>query len=132
MKIELLIKKLEMMKSKAIILFIFFLLFISFSCGKDDIEKGIDCVAESVNVHLKHTADATNAKKIDFVIDYTGTYTFKSVKWTFGDGTTETVNGKTVSHTYTTAGTFTVKADVAIQNGKTICTSSPTKSVTVN
>jgi hypothetical protein len=120
------------MKTKITAFFIVLVLFLSLSCAKDDISKGIDCVAESILVKLKHTADVTNAKKIDFVIDYSGTYTFKSVKWTFGDGTTETVTTKSTSHTYGAGGTFMVKADVTIQNGKETCTSSPTKSVTIN
>ena len=124
--------KVKIMKIKLPILFAVIILFLNFSCSKDDISKGIDCVAESFFVKLKHTTDATNTKKVDFVIDYTGTYTLSSVKWTFGDGTTETITGNTVSHVYSGAGTFTVKADVTIKNGKETCTSSPTKSITVN
>lgn len=120
------------MKIRTAILFIGMMLFLNFSCSKDDISKGIDCVAESFFIKLKHTTDATNTKKVDFVIDYTGTYTLSSVKWTFGDGSTETVSGNTISHIYSGAGTFTVKADVTIKNSKESCTSSPTKSITVN
>jgi PKD repeat protein len=120
------------MKAKITILFAIVTLFLNFSCSKDDISKGIDCVGESLFMKLKHTADPTNTKKINYEIEYTGSYTLSSVKWTFGDGTTETVNGTTVSHTYTTAGTFTVKAEVTIKKDKESCTSSPTKSVTVN
>ena len=119
------------MKNTAIVIGSVLALFISFSCG-DELEKGIDCVAESTFVQLKHTADATNENKIDYKIEYSGTYTLTSVKWTFGDGTTETINGNTVSHTYASAGTYTVKADVTIRKGGNRCTSSPTKSVTVN
>lgn len=120
------------MKTKSIILFIAAILLLGFSCSKSDIEKGIDCVSEAIFIKLKHTTDAANAKKINYEIEYTGSYTFTSVKWTFGDGTAETVTTKTGSHTYPAAGTFTVKADVTIKNGKNSCTSSPTKSVTVN
>ncbi|MBF4492577.1 PKD domain-containing protein [Flavobacterium sp. JLP] len=120
------------MKIKAINLFVITVLVLSFSCSKSDIERGIDCVAESTFIKLKHTADATNTKIINYEIEYTGTYALTSVKWTFGDGTTQTVSGKTVSHTYATGGTFAVKADVTIKKDKQTCTSSPTKSVTVN
>lgn len=102
------------------------------SCSKSDIEKGIDCFGESFFMKFKHTTDPANAKKVDFVAKYTGEYEFQSVKWTFGDGTSETTTGKTVSHTYTTAGTYNVKADITIKHGKASCTSSPIKSVTVN
>ena len=120
------------MKTKATILFIAILMLVSYSCSKSDIEKGIDCIAESVFIKLKHTTDATNVKIVNYEIEYTGTYELKSVKWTFGDGTAQTVTGKTISHTYAAAGTFTVRADVTIAKGKESCTSSPTKTVTVN
>jgi len=120
------------MKFKAIILIVVVALLISFSCSKSDIEKGIDCVAESVFVKLKNSTDATNIKKMNYEIEYTGSYTLSSVKWTFGDGTTETVTGTTVSHIYPAAGTYTVKADVTIKKDKESCTSSPTRSVTIN
>jgi hypothetical protein len=119
-------------------MFIAVVLLVSFSCGKDDIEKGVDCVAESLYVKIHNKTDETNIKKLDYSIEYTGTYTLKSVTWTFGDGTpSQTVavpSGTTssISHIYTTAGTYTVKADVTVQNGKSNCTSSPTRSITVN
>jgi hypothetical protein len=120
------------MKTKITILFAIVTLFLNFSCSKDEISKGIDCVAESFFVKLKNETDATNPKKVDFVINYTGTYTLSSVKWTFGDGSTETVAGNTVSHIYSGAGTFEIRADVNITNGKETCTSSHTRSITVN
>jgi len=106
-------------------------LILNFSCGKDDIEKGIDCVAESIYQKVKHTADATDPKKINFSVEYTGDKTLKSVKWTFGDGT-PSVEGVSVSHTYSAAGTYQVKADITVAEGNGTCTSSPVKSVTVN
>ncbi len=120
------------MKAKITILFVATILFLNFSCSKDDVKKGIDCVAESLNVHLKNTTDPANAKKMDYAIDYTGSYTLTSVVWTYGDGTTETVTGPTVSHIYPAAGTYTVKAVVNIKNGNETCSSSPTRSVTIN
>lgn len=120
------------MKTKFKILFIATVLLLGFSCSKSDLDKGIDCFGESFFMKFKHTTDPVNAKKVDFVVDYTGSYEFKSVTWTFGDGTTETTNSKIISHTYTTAGTYNVKADITIQDGKAACTASPIKSVTVN
>lgn len=119
------------MKKKFTFLFIAALAFLSFSCG-DDLEKAFDCAGENLLLEIGHTADAANSKKIDYELKYTGEYTVKSVKWTFGDGTTQNVSGSTVSHTYATGGTFAVKADVTLKNGSSSCTSAHSKSVTVN
>src|SRR6187402_1235375 len=119
------------MKTKLKILFAVVVLFFNFSCNKDEVKAPIDCFGESLFIKLKHTTDATNPKKINYEIEYTGSFTFSSVRWTFGDGTTETVSSTTVSHTYTEAGTFTVKADVTIKKDDETCTSSPVKNVTV-
>lgn len=120
------------MKIKTTILFVAVALLLNFSCSKEDISHGIDCVGESFFMKIKHTTDATNTKKIAFAIEYSGVYTIKSIKVSFGDGISETITGNVVSHEYATAGTFTVRADITIQKGKENCTSSPTKSVTVN
>lgn len=120
------------MRKRITILFVTLLSVLSFSCG-DDLENAIDCVTESALLQLNHTTDATNAKEIDYEIKYTGEYTVSSVKWSFGDGSAEqTVNGKTVSHTYTAAGTYTVKADITIKKGSSSCNQSKSKTVTVN
>lgn len=120
------------MKIRVAILFIGMMLFLNFSCSKDDVSKGIDCFAEDLFIKVKHTTDATNPKKVDFVIEYTGKHTLSSVKWTFGDGTTQTVTGNTVSHIYSGAGTFQLRADITIKSDSGTCTTSPTRSVTVN
>ncbi|TPG36390.1 PKD domain-containing protein [Flavobacterium pectinovorum] len=120
------------MKTKFKIVCIVAVLVLGYSCSKSDVEKGIDCFGESFFMKFKHTTDPANVKKVDFVVDYTGSYEFKSVKWNFGDGTSETTTSKTLSHIYTTAGTYNVKADITIQHGKATCTASPIKSVTVN
>lgn len=129
--------KINVMKSKSPILMIAALFVLSISCSKSDIDKGLDCVGESLFEKVKHSTDATNPKKIDFTVEYSGTNTLKSVKFTFGDGTpAETVaaTGTTVSisHVYSAAGTYTAKADITVQNGGATCTSSPTRSITVN
>lgn len=128
------------MKKSATILCFVALLTLSLSCEHElekALDKGIDCVEESLFEKVKHTTDATNPKKIDFTVEYSGKNTLKTVKWTFGDGTpAETVaaTGTTVSisHIYSAAGTYTVKADITVQNGGGSCTSSPTRTVTVN
>ena len=122
------------MKKIATILSLAALLTVSLSCEKDierAIDKGSDCAAESLYEKVVHTADATNPKKINFSVEYTGKKTLKSVKWTFGDGT-PSVEGVSVSHTYSAAGTYQVKADITVAEGNGTCTSSPVKSVTVN
>jgi len=45
---------------------------------------------------------------MNYSVEYTGTGTLSSVKWTFGDGTTG--DGTTVTHTYNAAGTYEAKA----------------------
>lgn len=124
------------MKKIATIFILALVFFISNSCSKHDDEAIVDCFGESLLVSLKHSADGTNAKLINYSIEYGGSNTVSSVKWTFGDGTpAQTVNSATgaVSHTYATAGTFEVKADVTLgKGGGGSCTVSPKKNVTVN
>lgn len=130
-------KKNNIMKSKSPILMIAALFVLSISCSKSDIENGIDCVGESLFEKVKNTTDPTNPKKVDFAVEYSGTNTLKSVKWNFGDGTpaeTVTATGTTaiISHTYSAAGNYTVRADITVQNGGESCTSSPTRTITIN
>ncbi|CAM3657853.1 PKD domain-containing protein [Flavobacterium chungbukense] len=109
--------------------------FLSFSCSKSDDAAIVDCFGDSILTELKHSADGTNSKIIKYSIQYSGSNTVTSVKWTFGDGTpAQTVSSATgeVSHTYSAAGTFEVKADVTLSKGGGSCTVSPKKSVTVN
>ncbi|WJS95529.1 PKD domain-containing protein [Flavobacterium johnsoniae] len=122
------------MKKIATVLMITIVFFMSNSCSKSDDEAIVDCFGDSILTELKHTADGTNSKIINYSIQYSGENTVTSVKWTFGDGKTETINTSTgaVSHTYSAAGTFEVKADVTLKKGGGSCTVSPKKSVTVN
>ncbi|WP_208328341.1 PKD domain-containing protein [Flavobacterium poyangense] len=107
------------------------IIFLGFSCSKKDTERIIDCVGESLRVHITDSKDATDKKKVNFTVDYSGSYTFVSVKWDFGDGTVQEVTTKTISHTYSKAGTFAVKADISVKSGKSNCTFSPKRNVTV-
>ncbi|MDA6068129.1 PKD domain-containing protein [Flavobacterium sp. AC] len=120
------------MKTRFKIVCIVAVLLLGYSCSKSDLDKGIDCFGESFFMKFKNKTDPENAKKVDFVVEYTGNYEFKSVKWTFGDGTTETTTNTTISHIYTAAGTYTVRADITIQDGKAACTASPTRSIIIN
>lgn len=123
------------MKKIATMLVLTMVFFMSNSCSKHDDEEIVDCFGDSILTSLKHTADGTNSKIINYSIEYGGSNTVTSVKWTFGDGTpAQTISSATgaVSHTYSAAGTFEVKADVNISKSGASCTVSPKKSVTVN
>lgn len=107
--------------------------FFMVSCGKDVEESVVDCLGESILISsIQHTADATNPKIINYSITYSGEGTINSIKWTFGDGTTQTVNGLTVSHTYAAANGYNVQADVEVKVNKSTCTETKKKGVTVN
>ncbi|HEX5591596.1 MAG TPA: PKD domain-containing protein [Candidatus Limnocylindrales bacterium] len=54
----------------------------------------------------------------------TSTDTPTSVVWTFGDGATDSSGSLAVSHTYTTAGTYTVRLDVTAPSGSGTVTKS--------
>ncbi|KAF2512025.1 PKD domain-containing protein [Flavobacterium zhairuonense] len=123
------------MKKIAAILMFSMLFFMINSCSKSEDEAIVDCFGDSILTELKHTADGTNSKIINYSIQYSGSNTVTSVKWTFGDGTpVQTVNSPTgaVSHTYSAAGTVEVKADVTLSKGGGSCTVNPKKNVTVN
>ncbi|AWK03391.1 PKD domain-containing protein [Flavobacterium crocinum] len=123
-----------MKKITAILMFTTMFFMIN-SCSKSDDAAIVDCFGDSILTELKHSADGTNSKIINYSIQYSGSNTVTSVKWTFGDGTpAQTVTGTTgaVSHTYSAAGTFEVKADVTLSKGGGSCTVSPKKNVTVN
>ncbi|SFD35157.1 PKD domain-containing protein [Flavobacterium phragmitis] len=122
------------MKKIATVLMFTMVFFMINSCSKSDDEAIVDCFGDSILTELKHSADGTNSKIINYSIQYSGSNTVTSVKWTFGDGKTETVNTATgaVSHTYSASGTFEVKADVTLTKSGGSCTVSPKKNVTVN
>ncbi|MTH17090.1 PKD domain-containing protein [Flavobacterium sp. LC2016-01] len=123
------------MKKILSILMLALVFFANNSCSKHDDEAIVDCFGESILTELKHSADAGNSKIINYSIQYSGSNSVSNVKWNFGDGTpvqTITSANGAVSHTYTAAGTFEVKADVAISKSGGSCAVSPKKSVTVN
>lgn len=100
------------------------------SCGKA-VADGIDCFGESLLVSVSYTA-AANPKEIHFNINYDGNFTIGSVVWDYGDNNSATVNGRTAIHTYTTAGSYTVKAKVSLKRGSATCIPEPVKNITVN
>ncbi|MDR2272900.1 MAG: PKD domain-containing protein [Sphingobacterium sp.] len=88
-----------------------------FSCGKAE-KSIVDCFGESILVDVHHKAAADAASKIDFNVSYGGDHKMDTaIKWDFGDGTIQTLNGLTASHTYSKAGTYTVIAKVGLNNG---------------
>lgn len=91
--------------------------FLLIGCSKDDGKDIVDCVGESLLAKVHATVDAPNPKMYDFSVSYSGSHTLKaSIRWDYGDGTVETVNGTVTTHTYKTAGTYTVKASVSLVN----------------
>lgn len=123
------------MKNAVAILMFTLIAFSSNSCSKQDDENVVDCFGDSILTQVKHSADASNSKIINYSIQYSGSNSVSSVKWNFGDGTPAQVVNTTdgfVSHTYTAAGTFEARADVTLVKSGSSCTVSPKKSVTVN
>ena len=120
------------MSKKYNILGIFLIIGICFfySCHKDSGES-ISCLGELTHIHLDHTIDADNAKKVSLDVSYTGKYTLdNSINWDFGDGT-KTSGGKSIEHTYSNTGTFTVTAKVTLKNGDAYCSTEKTEKVNI-
>lgn len=101
------------------------------SCSKDE-ESVVDCFGESLLLSIHHNASTENTKLINFNVDYSGDHTFdNTIKWDFGDGTpTQTITGKTATHTYATAGPYTAKATVTLNKRK--CSYNLEESLTVH
>ncbi|WP_312764747.1 PKD domain-containing protein [Epilithonimonas sp.] len=118
------------MKLKIIYLsLLFFTVLTINSCRKVE-ESIVDCLGESILTSLRHEVSTSNVKQVDFEISYSGEKTVTSIAWDFGDGIKTTSTNKKISHTYTTGGTYEVKTDVSLENGK--CTVSPKKSVIID
>ena len=124
----------KMIKSKiTIIAMLLVAISISFSACKKDTEDFIDCFAEGALVHINHTVDTQNSKTIHFEVTYSGDHNLdNSIKWDFGDGTVETLNGATAQHTYSATGTFHAKAEITVRNGDAWCGHDLTETVDVN
>ncbi|MFH6993329.1 PKD domain-containing protein [Flavobacterium sp. FlaQc-48] len=119
------------MKKAANFLVLLTIFFITNSCS-EQLEAITNCLGESAQVEIKYSLDPVNARKINYSIKYTGSGTLNSVKWTFGDGTTETVTGTKVTHTYETVGSYEVIADIKLRKETIDCNITPKKVVTVN
>lgn len=98
--------------------FFLFALLTVFSCSDKAAESVVDCFGESILIDVHHQASSQKATQIDFNVSYTGDHKMDTaIKWDFGDGTVQTLNGLTASHTYTKAGTYTAIAKVGLNNG---------------
>lgn len=102
--------------------------FLTFSCSGKDAENIINCLGESSFVSIEIEND-NGDRTVNFSIDYTGDFTVRSVQWDFGDGNSG--NGTSVSHTYTAAGSYAVKAIVELRDGDAFCKPEKTRNVTV-
>jgi len=120
------------MKKFTTILMLTMAFFITISCSKSEEENIFDCFGDAILLELKHPVDASNSKKINFSIEYSSSErTLGNVKWNFGDG--QTATGISVSHTYSAAGSYTVKGTVTTKRGNSSeCTQDKTKTITVN
>ncbi|VXB89004.1 MULTISPECIES: PKD domain-containing protein [Chryseobacterium] len=98
------------------------------SCRKVE-EDVVDCLSESILTSLHAHVSGSNSKQVEFNVSHSGENQITSIVWTFGDGTTTTTSNTTVTHLYNAAGSYEVKAEVSINNGK--CTVSPKKSVDI-
>lgn len=113
--------------------FVAFAMVITVAAGcRKTSEKVIDCLAESILTSVHTTVDGTNPKLVHIEAKYSGSHRVTSVKWEYGDGKTATTSTLTSDYTYTTPGTYTIKANVSISNNGGSCTVSPTRQVTVN
>ena len=119
------------MKSK----FLYFLFCVApvlttYSCGGDDAGNVFNCVGETIITHIRHNTDTNNALMVNYEIEYNGDYNLTSVQWEFGDGSTG--SGVTTTHTYTSSGTYDVKAKVTVNDGGGSCSFTKDKSINVN
>lgn len=118
------------MKTKLLgILFLAITAFSIFSSCRKVEEDIVDCLSESILTSLHAHVSGTNPKQVEFNVSHSGENQITSIVWNFGDGTTTTTTGTTATHLYNAAGTYEVKAEVKINNGK--CTISPKKSVNI-
>lgn len=91
--------------------------FLLIGCSKDEAGDVVDCVGQSLFAKVHAVVDSSNPEMYDFSVSYSGTHTLKAaIRWDYGDGTAEKVNGTTTTHTYKAAGTYTVKASVSLVN----------------
>ncbi|MGJ1320443.1 PKD domain-containing protein [Sphingobacterium spiritivorum] len=103
------------MKNRKIL---FFFSLIVLSCSDKEEEAIVDCFGQSILIDVQHETVDTNPFQVNYNVSYAGHHTIdKSIRWDFGDGSVQTTDGKTSSHTYAKTGTYTVTAKVGLNNG---------------
>ena len=118
---ELYLKYFKMKKLLALV-FLFTLSIFSFSCKDDDVENVINCLGESTAFRFDHTLGASDPKVVTLTVSYSGGFALdNTITWEFGDGRSQTANGTTINHTYTSSGTFQAIAKVTIRRGDSFC-----------
>lgn len=112
---------------------IFYILLIAIMCStcSKQIEDVIDCFGESLLLDVHHHNVQTDPKQVNFNVTYSGDHNLDTtIKWNFGDGTpSQNVSGVSTSHTYSTAGSYTVKATITLNNKS--CSYDVAESVTI-
>ncbi len=116
---------------KKIVFLIVCTLVLSFSCKKAA-DEAIDCVVELLFASISYTANPIDSKEVTLMVNYAGEFSV-SVEWEFGDGTTETMSGTTVTHVYPSAGAYSVKANMTLSgDNHSSCSTSKSKTIDVN
>lgn len=121
-----------MQKVKRFLVFLSLTAIILTASCKKATESLINCIGESLLVTIQAAPDATDPKKIQFSIRYTGSLTMSTITWDFADGTPVAEGAASTSHTYAAAGSFLVSATVKLQKGSSTCVPKPQKNITVN
>lgn len=106
-------------------------LILTSSCEKAT-ESLINCIGESLLVTIQATPDATDPKKVQFSIKYTGSLTMSTITWDFADGSPVAEGAASTTHTYAVAGSYLVSATVKLQKANSTCVPNPQKNITVN
>lgn len=101
------------------------------SCHKDDGEGIVDCFGDSILLIIHHSEDPSNTHIVNFTMHYSGSNTITGIDWNFGDGQTAHSTGTTISHTFASPGTFTVKGNTTLNKTSGNCTVNVPKEITV-
>lgn len=117
------------MKMQKLILGVMVAFLMLSSCKKE--EKILDCYGEAVKASVLVTVNTTNPKQVTTEVKYSGDKKVTNVQWEFGDGITVTTTGLTSTHTYTAAGSYTVRARVTLNKETVSCDIVPTRAVNI-
>jgi len=85
---------------------------VSLSCS-ESVTESIDCQHELAATFISDSVSLSNPKQWTFTLNYPGSYTV-TVRWEYGDGTTETKAGLTTTHVYDTSGYLKVQAEITL------------------